>query len=181
MDKADDMIHKYAITKIKKIKAANKTLINNKSYVVGSRGILSSFFPTAVKNEVHRISRFPLKGIIAFPGKVSGEALVINSSYNSYPVNPGTIIVADILINSLLLPYIEPAAGIVIEHGGLISHAALLAREMKKICLVNCSGAMASVRSGDIVEIAEGNLFLKKKTILCPPFIYISRILQILK
>ena len=55
------------------------------------------------------------------------------------------------------------AAGIVSEFGGMLSHAAILSRELGKPCLVSCKGLLASVKDGDIVRIELNQLVLVKK------------------
>ena len=54
-------------------------------------------------------------------------------------------------------PYLNMAEGLITERGSLLSHSAILARELEKPAVVNIPNIMEELHSGDIVEI-EGDL-----------------------
>ena len=54
-------------------------------------------------------------------------------------------------------PYLDMAEGLITERGSLLSHSAILARELEKPAVVNIPNIMAELHSGDIVEI-DGDL-----------------------
>ena len=54
-------------------------------------------------------------------------------------------------------PYLNMAEGLITERGSLLSHSAILARELKKPAVVNIPNIMEELHSGDIVEI-DGDL-----------------------
>ena len=54
-------------------------------------------------------------------------------------------------------PYLDMASGLITERGSLLSHSAILARELEKPAVVNIPNIMAELHSGDIVEI-DGDL-----------------------
>lgn len=45
------------------------------------------------------------------------------------------------------------AGGIVVQEGGLLCHAAVMARELDLPAVIGCTDAMTAIRSGDLVEI----------------------------
>ena len=63
-------------------------------------------------------------------------------------------------------PYLNMASGLITERGSLLSHSAILARELEKPAVVNIPNIMEELQSGDIVEI-DGDLgicsVIKKK------------------
>ena len=63
-------------------------------------------------------------------------------------------------------PYLNMASGLITERGSLLSHSAILARELEKPAVVNIPHIMEELQSGDIVEI-DGDLgicsVIKKK------------------
>ena len=63
-------------------------------------------------------------------------------------------------------PYLNMAGGLITERGSLLSHSAILARELEKPAVVNIPNIMEELQSGDIVEI-DGDLgicsVIKKK------------------
>ena len=54
-------------------------------------------------------------------------------------------------------PYLNMAGGLITERGSLLSHSAILARELEKPAVVNIPNIMEGLQSGDIVEI-DGDL-----------------------
>ena len=54
-------------------------------------------------------------------------------------------------------PYLNMAEGLITERGSLLSHSAILARELEKPAVVNIPNIMAELQSGDFVEI-DGDL-----------------------
>ena len=54
-------------------------------------------------------------------------------------------------------PYLDMAEGLITERGSLLSHSAILARELEKPAVVNIPHIMEELQSGDIVEI-DGDL-----------------------
>ena len=54
-------------------------------------------------------------------------------------------------------PYLNMAEGLITERGSLLSHSAILARELEKPAVVNIPNIMEELKSGDIVEI-DGDL-----------------------
>ena len=54
-------------------------------------------------------------------------------------------------------PYLNMAEGLITERGSLLSHSAILARELEKPAVVNIPNIMEEMQSGDIVEI-DGDL-----------------------
>ena len=54
-------------------------------------------------------------------------------------------------------PYLNMAGGLITERGSLLSHSAILARELEKPAVVNIPNIMEELKSGDIVEI-DGDL-----------------------
>ena len=52
----------------------------------------------------------------------------------------------------------KTCAGIITEQGGILSHAAIVARELKKPCVVGVKGVLEKLRDGDEVEIEDGKI-----------------------
>lgn len=63
-----------------------------------------------------------------------------------------------------MIPYIKRAIAIVTDEGGLISHAAIIAREFKIPCVVGTEIATKIFKNGDIIEVdAEKGIVRKVK------------------
>jgi pyruvate,water dikinase len=71
---------------------------------------------------------------------------------DSVKLTPGDILVCqntDIRYFMLM----KQAAAIVTEKGGMLTHAAIAARELGKPCVVACGGLLARVHTGDEISI----------------------------
>lgn len=93
-----------------------------------------------------------LKGQIAFPGIVKGPVKIILSSQDNAKIEPGDILVS-YATDPSLLPAMEKAAAYLTDMGGLTCHAAIVARELKKPCIVGTKTATKILKDGDIIEI----------------------------
>ncbi len=93
-----------------------------------------------------------VKGTIAYKGAVSGVARIIEKIEDLQKVNHNDIIVA----NETMPDYIigmRKAAAFVTNQGGITSHAAIVARELKKPCIIGTKVATKIFKDGDIIEV----------------------------
>ncbi len=93
-----------------------------------------------------------LEGWAASPGRVRGRARVIRSLAEGGELAPGEIIVARSTDPSWT-PLFLSAGGIVLEEGGPLSHAAIVAREFGLPAVLNVKGATRALGTGDEVEV----------------------------
>ncbi len=101
-----------------------------------------------------------LKGQIAFKGKVQGTARVVIRNDDLKKVERGDIMVA-IMTTPNFISGMEKAAGFITDEGGITCHAAIVAREMKKPCVVGTKVASKVIHDGDQVEIDALNGIVK--------------------
>ncbi|MBP7806145.1 hypothetical protein KA057_00505 [Candidatus Gracilibacteria bacterium] len=98
------------------------------------------------------IEQNTISGTTAFPGNISGTARIINSHDDLRKLKKG-----DIMISSTTrpdyLPFIADIAGFVTNEGGTLSHAAILAREIKKPCIIGTKIATQVIKSGDEITL----------------------------
>ena len=59
------------------------------------------------------------------------------------------------------LPAMERAAAFVTDEGGITCHAAIVAREMKKPCIIGTKMATKQLISGDAIEVDAVNGIVK--------------------
>lgn len=87
----------------------------------------------------------------ASPGTVRGRARVVHDPLTA-ALEPGDIVVADHTDPSwiMILPL---ASALVVVRGSLLSHAAIVARELNVPAVVGVSGAMTWLRDGDWIEV----------------------------
>ena len=93
-----------------------------------------------------------IRGMSAQPGKVSGIVKIIKSYHDIKRFNSGEILVAN-TTHPNYLPAMQKAVAFITNEGGIISHAAIVARELKKPCVVGTKIATKVLKDGDMVEV----------------------------
>ena len=93
-----------------------------------------------------------LTGRPAMEGRVTGKAVVIFESDQLDNVTEGDILVTPMTTPDFL-PAMKRAAAFVTDEGGITCHAAIVAREMGKPCVIGTGNATASINTGDHVEV----------------------------
>ncbi len=104
-----------------------------------------------IKNEIdENISEF--KGNPAFKGKVSGKVIIITNENDLVNVSDGDILVSPMTRTSFL-PAMQRASAFITDEGGVTCHAAIVARELQKPCIVGTKIATKVLKDGDLVEV----------------------------
>ncbi len=93
-----------------------------------------------------------ISGLVAYRGKITGTVKVLYNVAEMSKVNKGDIIVAQVTTPDFV-PVMEKAAAFITDIGGITSHAAIIAREMKKPCIVGTEIATKVFKDGDLVEV----------------------------
>ena len=117
--------------KIRQMEKAGKEDGESTPRVFFGRGVSKGIF----RGEVLKIKRLQEIRVAEAKGKI----------LLSYSTDPGWF------------PYLNMAEGLITERGSLLSHSAILARELEKPAVVNIPNIMEELHSGDIVEI-DGDL-----------------------
>lgn len=93
-----------------------------------------------------------IEGKVAYSGKARGIAKVVTHSTELDKVKKGDILVAQMTFPSFISA-MQKAAAFVTDEGGITCHAAIIAREMKKPCVVGTRNATRVLKDGDTVEV----------------------------
>jgi phosphoenolpyruvate synthase/pyruvate phosphate dikinase len=92
-----------------------------------------------------------LKGIGCSPGIVRGKVRVVMDPHETHALN------GDILVTTSTDPgwvtLFTSASGIIVERGSLLSHSAIVSREMGKPCIVAVTGLLKKLKTGDQIEM----------------------------
>ena len=104
-----------------------------------------------------------ITGTSAHTGKARGAARIIRAGYDNFDtlhnlmdaMEKGDILIAE-TTSPELMPACQKAGGIVTDQGGMLSHAAIVSRELNIPCIVGTSNATEVIKDGDIVEV-DGN------------------------
>lgn len=107
-----------------------------------------------------------LKGTPASLGpKTEGKARVIKSHKDIFEVQEGEIIITSSADMDLTVLFTK-IAGVVTEEGGIMQHAAILAREFNIPCLVAVPKVADLIKTGQVIslDVRRGEIALKKES-----------------
>jgi len=96
-----------------------------------------------------------LKGFGVSPGIVTGKARVILKADMEEQLLAGEILVAP-FTDPGWTPYFVPAAAIVMDEGGVISHGSIVAREYGIPAVVNVGSGTKIIKTGQTIQV-DGN------------------------
>jgi len=98
-----------------------------------------------------------LEGKIASQGKAEARAFVTNNPLEKPPFEDYILVTQN--SDPEILPLLYGAKGIITEVGGLVSHLAVVSREIKIPCITACEGSYSELKTGYLLKInAEGKL-----------------------
>lgn len=92
-----------------------------------------------------------IKGMISSPGTVTGKAVVLTKPV--VPDEPFDILVVN-HTDPGWTPLIALARGVVVEHGGMLSHAAIITRELGIPSIIGAEDATRIIKTGDTITIS---------------------------
>lgn len=93
-----------------------------------------------------------LKGMTGYKGYAQGRVVIINTPAEMNKLQEGDILVS-VATTPSIVPAMRKAAAFVTDEGGLTCHAAIVAREMKKPCVIGTKIATQVLKDGDMVEV----------------------------
>ncbi|MFA6391676.1 MAG: PEP-utilizing enzyme [Patescibacteria group bacterium] len=120
-----------------------------------AKNIEKSIFKTIKGNKQRE-----LKGICAYQGEVKGTARIILDPHNFKLCNKGDILITG-MTRPEFLPLVKKVAAIVTDVGGLLSHAAITAREFKIPTIVGTGTATKTFKDGEKVIVDANSGIIK--------------------
>ena len=90
-------------------------------------------------------------GVACYPGVVVGAARIVRDP-TAAALAPGEILVAERTDPGWVILF-PSAAALVVERGSLLSHAAIVARELRLPAVVSVGGLMTWLRTGDLIQV----------------------------
>ncbi|MEP7347600.1 MAG: PEP-utilizing enzyme, partial [Gemmatimonadaceae bacterium] len=90
------------------------------------------------------------RGIGCYPGVVRGAVRVVRDPRGAI-LEPGEILVAERTDPGWVMLF-PAASGLLVERGSLLSHSAIVARELGLPAVVSVAGLTAWLETGDVVE-----------------------------
>ncbi len=119
-------------------------------FFLGQKEFEKKFNLTLEHQEIKNLKE--LQGEIAYPGVVRGKVCRVMGHQHFGKIKEGEIMVSPATMPDFLAA-MKKAAAFVTDEGGTLSHTAIIAREMKKPCIVGCKVATQVLKDGDLVEV----------------------------
>lgn len=109
--------------------------------------------PVALQVSLDASMQIVSRGLPTSPGVVRGRVVVVTEeTLAMVEVSPGSILVCD-NTDIRYMPFMKQAAAFVTDRGSVLSHASIVARELKKPCIVGTKEATQVLKTGDEVEV----------------------------
>lgn len=128
----------------------DNTMPDERFYTYDAVNIGNTFKREEKKNNAKK-AELELKGIGASPGKVTGKVRIIKNPTNA-KLEQGEILVAEYTDPGWIMLF-PAASGILVERGSLLSHSAIVSRELGIPAVVGITGLIDSLKDGDKVEL----------------------------
>jgi phosphoenolpyruvate synthase/pyruvate phosphate dikinase len=93
-----------------------------------------------------------VKGLVGSPGKAKGPVKIVDPDKIKADFPDGGVLVCAVTTPNYV-PLMQKASAIITDQGGILSHAAIVARELKKPCIVGTGNATKVLKNGQIVSV----------------------------
>jgi phosphoenolpyruvate synthase/pyruvate phosphate dikinase len=93
-----------------------------------------------------------VKGMAGSPGTANGKVRIVQPDNMDIDFEEGSVLVCAVT-TPMYVPLMQKAAAIVTDQGGILSHAAIVARELKKPCIVGTGNATKKLKNGQLVTV----------------------------
>lgn len=151
-------INNDVMSEVESRKQSYLYLIEDNKYILYSSAEANTIFNSLMPAEDYSSVK-ELRGQGAYRGQVKGIVRVFTFTGESpelqqqmHDFKDGEILVAS-QTSPILVPAILKASAIITDEGGITAHASIVARELKKPCIVGVKIATKALKTGDIVEI----------------------------
>ena len=129
---------------------------DGKLYAGATRKMIESLYGIGIESIEARSKHAIIQGKVAYKGRVTGRVRKVLGIKQVPEFKRGEVLIASMTTPDLL-PAMHKAAAIVTDEGGIVSHAAIMARELKKPCIIGTKVATRVLKDGDMVEVDAEN------------------------
>lgn len=93
-----------------------------------------------------------VSGQTGSPGMATGKVCIVDPDNLDVDFPENGVLVCEVTTPNYV-PLMQKASAIVTDQGGILSHAAIVARELHKPCIVGTGDATMKLRNGDVVTV----------------------------
>ncbi|MHC4757067.1 MAG: PEP/pyruvate-binding domain-containing protein [Planctomycetota bacterium] len=137
---------------IKKAIVSRRAEYEKNNSVMPPKVVIGKFNPDDYTPDAVNTNVEILNGLAVSSGVVTGKARVILKADTNEQVLPGEILVAP-FTDPGWTPYFMPAAAIVMDIGGMLSHGSIIAREYGIPAVVNVGPATKIIKTGQTIQV----------------------------
>lgn len=148
-------------------KCLENSLIQSGDLIVITAGVPVGVSGSTNMIKVHIVSKILVRGVsIGSYAAVGNVCVVSNASEAEAKFNDGDILVTS-ATDKDMVPFIERAAGVIAEEGGLTSHAAIVGITLNKPTIVGADGATSKLQDGGTItmDTIRGLVYSGKATV----------------
>jgi phosphohistidine swiveling domain-containing protein len=125
----------------------------------GDELIVGKSFPVLLEKRGYQYSFLETEGVQSFKGTIAFKAPAVTGSvrlvftHDDIKAFPNDAILVTAMTSPDFVPAMKTASAIVTDEGGVTCHAAIVARELKKPCVIGTKIATKALKDGDEVEV----------------------------
>jgi phosphohistidine swiveling domain-containing protein len=120
-------------------------------YIDYSKTLGDMYADAIVKTEAPQAKAI-VAGQTGSPGKAQGPVCIVLPDNLDVDFPEGGVLVCEVTTPSYV-PLMQKASAIVTDQGGILSHAAIVARELHKPCVVSTGNATKKLKNGQVVSV----------------------------
>ena len=124
--------------------------------------LLRPIFDSEEKRKAVQEDRLLAKGLNAGPGAASGRVALSAQDAELMAANGNPVILVRIETSPEDIKGMNAAEGILTARGGMTSHAALVARQMGKVCVAGCGSLRINYKEGKIEVEGKAGVVIKE-------------------
>ncbi len=134
--------------------------VTTKDYFIAGGEEAKPYFTLNAPSENRSVTE--LKGVVACMGYARGRVRIIRKTEEMKQFQTGEILVTN-QTTPEFVPVMKKAAAIITEQGGITSHAAVVARELGKPCIIGTKIATTALLNGEVVEVDANNGVVRRE------------------
>ncbi|MBP3459376.1 MAG: hypothetical protein J6K58_09210 [Lachnospiraceae bacterium] len=138
----------------------NKMLLVERNQNEINRFLNANHIALLSENETDLDTSEQLSGTAAYGGKIKGVVTIVTNENDFYKMEQGDILVASMTVPKFL-PIMKKASAMVTDEGGVLCHAAIVARELEIPTIIGTKWATSVLDDGDLIEVDANNARVK--------------------
>ena len=139
----------------------NSTLLFRNNNIDIQEGTNAIILAKKELGEEEKENKTLIGGATAYKGYAKGIVRIILTLKDLKTFNEGDILVTR-MTTTELVPIVKKAGAIITDEGGITCHAAIIARELQKPCLIGTLNATKVLKDGDLIEVDTNKKLVKK-------------------